>query len=67
MTVLEVAQMVGDITGHTQVRHLPMRDGETHQSHICAKDPGPFGYGTMDTEKLTEVVHSYRTSHTQAA
>jgi hypothetical protein len=68
MTVLvEVAHMIGDITGHTQVRHMPMRDGETHQSHIVAKDPGPFGYDTMNMDIMREVVLSYRTSHTQAA
>jgi UDP-glucose 4-epimerase len=67
MTVLEVAHMIGDITGHTQIRHMPMRDGETHQSHICAKDPGPFGYDTMTMDRMSETVLSYRTSKTQAA
>ena len=60
--VIDVARMVGEITGRTVVEFLPMREGETAGTKLCAKrsrmivDPGD------QSRLLRETVESYMTA-----
>jgi UDP-glucose 4-epimerase len=60
LTVLEVAELVMEVTGATALEHLPMRAGETPGTRLCATNPGPFGYDTFSLTRLAETVESYR-------
>jgi len=58
-TVLDVARMVGEITGCSKVEHLPMRPGELPHTSILAW-PSPFGYDTFRPDVFRQTVLAYQ-------
>jgi UDP-glucose 4-epimerase len=62
-TVRQVARAVGQITGNQQIRHLPMRPGETEGTRLHATRFGPWppSYRPfVQDRRFRETVESYR-------
>jgi UDP-glucose 4-epimerase len=63
-SVLEVARAVGEITGNPEVKHLPMRAGETVGTRLHATQFGPWppaGWLPFNQDpRFAETVESYR-------
>ena len=59
-SVLDVSQMVAEITGNDSVALLKMRVGELPDTKLCAKDFGPLSPYEFDKNDFRATVESYR-------
>lgn len=58
LTVLEVARLVGQVTGHSVVEFLPLRAGETSDEGVVAPRLGPFS--VIADPRFAETVEWYK-------
>jgi UDP-glucose 4-epimerase len=61
-SVLDVARMVGAVTGSHEVEHLPMRAGELPGTKLAATHPGPLRFDEFDGLRFDAAVRSYKCS-----